>query len=115
MADITWDDVVLIAPELSTTDSDAQDLILAYVNEALAEAMFKANALKLARINLAAHMGTGVGLGMAAGPVISETEGGLSRTYAAPVMSSDLASTSYGRNLAFLFRTSKARMPVVLR
>lgn len=113
--DITWDDVVLLAPELVDFDDvDAQNLILAYVNDAFNTDSFKTASLKLARIYLAAHLATmssqgGVG---AAGPVISESAGGLSRTYADLASASgSFAGTPYADMLNWLIRTSKARYP----
>ncbi len=122
MSAITWDDVVALAPLLSTVDEDGQDIILAYVNEALDVRHFGGEAgtkTRLARIYLAAHFGTmsmpGAG-GSAAGPVISESAGGLSITYANMVSGSgsgSLQRTSYGAMFQFLLDTSTARLPVV--
>lgn len=122
MAAIAWADVTAMAPELATVDVGAQVTILAHVNAALSVSTFGGEAapkLRLARILLAAHYGTGVASGGAApaGPVVSESDGGLSRTYAQPgggdSAGSAWASTSYGRELAALIRSSAARLPVV--
>lgn len=123
MAAITWDDVLLFAPELSTFDSDAQDEILLFVNEEGIDVTQwggeDAQRLRLARIYYAAHIATASsqgGNGGAAGPVTSETAGGLSRTYAFASVASDLLldSTNYGRLLRMLMRQTIARAPVVL-
>jgi hypothetical protein len=118
--DITWDDVIVIASELADVAEGAQDIILAYVNGALSVSMFKPAALKLARIYLAAHIATVTaedGDGAAIGPVISESVGGISRTYAAisAVTRGDgFDATSYGQTFGFLVRTSRARLPRVI-
>ncbi len=118
MAEITWADVVAVAPELSTVASDAQDMIIAYVNDDVSPAAFGGETspkLKLARVYLAAHEGTLASQSGAgpAGPVTSETDGTIARSYAAG--STDNAShwnsTSYGRSYVALVRTSRARLP----
>lgn len=118
--DITWDDVAEVATELAddAVDPGAQDTILAYVNDAFNPNAFKDPAMKLARILLAAHVATMTALSGGsgvAGPVLSESAGGLSRTYADLVSgtSSGFTGTSYGDQLAFLMRTSRARWPRV--
>lgn len=116
---ITWRDVIAVASELSAVDEEAQFDLLAYVNNALAVAEFGgegAPALKLARVYLAAHMAT---IGPAssgaavAGPVISESAGGLSRSYAlvGGVTSGSFDTSAYGRVFADLVRRSPARAP----
>jgi hypothetical protein len=114
---ITWDDVIAIASELSTVAEDTQDAILAYANDALVESMFKPSALKMARVYLAAHMATvnpAFG-GSAIGPIVSESEGGISRSYAFVAGSSSFVGSTYGGMLQWLIDTSRARFPVVLR
>ncbi len=117
MADIVWTDVTDFASELSTVDSDAQVVILAYVNDALSVSAFGGETspkLKLARIYLAAHVGTlSRGGTPMAGPVTSETDGTIARSYAARAIAnpSDWDSTSYGQLYAALVRTSRARLP----
>lgn len=122
MAAIAWADVTAMAPELAAVDVGAQATILAHVNAALSVATFGGEAaprLRLARILLAAHFGTVALSGGAApaGPVVSESAGGLSRTYAQAsaggAADSAWSSTSYGRELAALIRSSAARLPVV--
>lgn len=115
---ITWADVVLLAPELSAIAVGAQTIILTYVNAAFDTTMFKTDALKMARIYLAAHLGTvtrwqGSAI---AGPVISESDGRFSRSYAVipQNISSSFSGTSYGVMLEFLIKTSRARLPAVL-
>lgn len=122
MAAITWTDVVDVAPALSTVDADAQTMILAYVNAELDVVMFGGEAApktKLARVYLAAHLGTLSRPGAsatAAGPVVSESAGGLSRSYANMVSSTSSAGlerTTFGTMYAFLVGTSLARAPRV--
>jgi hypothetical protein len=114
---ITWDDVVAIAPELSVISTDGQTIILEYVNSALVPSEWHGEGsafLRLARIYLAAHYGTitrqqGAG---PAGPVTSESAGGLSRSYAvlfAPGGSSSMDTTPYGRSYNSLLERSPAR------
>ena len=122
MADIAWSDVESFAADLSAVDADAQTDILAWVNDALVVADFGGETgpkLRLARIYLAAHSGTIVlrGGSGAAGPVVSESAGPLSRTYAAGVVSASdslLDTTSWGKMFSLLVRTSPARAPIVI-
>ena len=117
---ITWVDVTAIAPELagSALTTAAQDAILAFVNEAFVtgDATMGEGQLRLARINLAAHVATlekrrGSG---AAGPMIAESMGQVSRTYANIVQQRLFTGTSYGQVLDMLLRTSLARLPSVI-
>lgn len=117
---ITWDDVVALASEMTDVETDAQNLILDYVNSTLNESMFLPAALKLARIYLAAHLGTtplSGGGSTVTGPVLSEEVGGIKRTYAdvsAAIASGSLSDTTYGVTYQFLVRTSRARLPLVI-
>lgn len=123
MAAITWADVVNFAAELSGYPVAAQNDILAHVNTALDVSYFGGETgykLKLARIFLAAHIAAttplGGGGGAAGGAITSETVGGVSRSYAAPVnmSGSGYQSTSYGQTFDGLIRTSLARLPLVI-
>lgn len=112
MADITWDDVLAFASELSGVASAARSLILAYVNTNLKASVFGGEddaEYTLARIYLAAHMGTGAlpGEGGASGQVTSEAAGGLSRSYAvnnATGGNTDYEMTGYGKKFKALLR-----------
>lgn len=121
MADITWANVVAIASELVDVEPDAQTFILAHVNSALNPAMFGTAQYDLIRIYLAAHIGSfslPTSTGFSTGDVVSETVGGISRTYAVAAAASagdGLDGTSYGTLYAFLMRTSRGRLPRVLR
>lgn len=125
MAAITWDDVTAGAPALSSVDADEQTLILAYVNDLLDVTVFyggeDGSVVKLLRVYLARHFAVGGTLGGsgAAGPVISESAGGLSRTYAQQSASSlsgadDLDMTAWGRMARGIIRRSPARAGIVL-
>lgn len=125
MAAIAWEDVTAHASDLTTLDESAQDDVLAYVNDNVDPAKFggeTASRLKLARIFLAAHLGTVIlrkGT-PTAGPVTSETVGEVSRTYglfagATPGSGVDLSTTGWGREyLALIRRTAASRGPLVL-
>lgn len=115
MAAITWTDVTDIAAELASVGTNARTKILAFVNEALDETLF-ANGeadsrLHLARIYLAAHFGSGALAGSGssgpAGPITSESAGGLSRSYgsmAAAVAGGLVSGTWYGNQYLALIR-----------
>jgi len=118
VADLVWTDVTsAIAPELTTLTPEQEAAILGYVNEAfLNVSAFGTAQLRLARLTLAAHLGTlakrrGSGV---AGPLVSESMGGVARSYAADMTASAYASTSYGTILSGLLRASGARLPIVL-
>lgn len=116
MADINWDDVTAIAPELASFDATAQDFILEFVNDSFDSRDWKASALKLARIYLAAHVATisNQGGDLTAGPVISETVGGISRTYANVMTGVAFSGSTYADMLNLLISQSLARLPKVI-
>lgn len=121
MASITWADVLTMAPELSTVSAGGQTSILAYVNGALNVDEFvdgeDGAQLKLARIYLAAHLGT-LALpdvsGASSSIVTSESAGPLSRSYAQLSTSEAQSLTSYGSFFSELIRRTPARAPIVL-
>lgn len=114
--------VVDIAAELSVVDADAQTMILAYVNQALAVDEWGGEdspTYKLARVYLAAHYGTVTlqGGNGPAGPAISQTVGGITRIYMnnSPVGSDPvMGKTPYGNSFLSLLRRSPAKLPVVI-
>lgn len=122
MSDISWDDVLGVAPSLSSVSTLAQTDILAYVEENLDSSILEGDdgkAFRLARIYLAAHFGTvsQQGASGAAGPVTQETVDRLSRSYGQPyggVAADSLDSTAYGKAYRALIRRTIARAPVVL-
>lgn len=115
MASITWTDVTDHVAAMSSVGTNARTNILAHVNTCLVVDEFggeSAAKLKLARIYLAAHFGEVELSRGAGGTVISESAGGLSRTYAAPFQAtSELGLTAWGRQFLALVRTSPSRAP----
>lgn len=115
-ADITWDDVSGVAPELGGTkvDSAAQDRYLKLANKRVNQAHFPDEGdsdwttLQLARIYLAAHFAVVGGYGNVSGPIASESLGSSSTSYASSTSDSLLGSTQYGRAFSQLVRTSTA-------
>ncbi|MGN6103653.1 MAG: DUF4054 domain-containing protein [Kofleriaceae bacterium] len=102
IADVTKDEVIAFAPELATVSDGTWPSILAFINEIdmtyLGES---ANTTRLARIYLAAHiakMGKRAA-SSAAGPVTSESAGGIRRSYgfAALTDTHSLRTTNYGQ------------------
>lgn len=116
MAAITWADVIALAPEVATIPLGAQTDILAYVNSQLNVVTWGGEdsiQLRLGRIYLAAHLATiTVFGGSGAGPVVSESAGGLSRSYAQASTSG--ARTGYQDMFLELLRRTPARLPIVL-
>lgn len=122
MADITWTHVTNFAAELADVATDARTDILAHVNTCLDVATLGGEdsaLVKLARIYLAAHMGTlarPASTGEVAGPVTSESAGALARSYGSIAELSSGAlygSTEYGREFSRLVRP-KVAGPLVL-
>jgi hypothetical protein len=121
VAAIVWADVTAIATELTTVGDSARAMILEYVNgPAMDPDNFDGEAgytTRMARIYLAAHMGSSIGkgaAGAAGGPVTSESMGGLSRSYSTGSVASSAdstGSTDYGRRYEALVNTSLARLP----
>jgi hypothetical protein len=95
---ITWNDVLAIAPSLATgVSSGAQTIILAAVGKQVGSGQWDTLQTE-GQLALAAHMGILVKRSAGVvGPVISETVGPVTRTYA--LLSSalgSLGSTSWG-------------------
>lgn len=120
MPDVIWADVAAVDSGVATIEPWAQRLFLAEAN-ALNPAAFDGEAgprFKLARIFLAAHRGrrvVDVGASGAAGPVASESLGGMAVTYATPagggVGLEDFNLTAWGQQYLALCRTSpRARL-----
>jgi hypothetical protein len=112
MAAITWDDVIALAPEVADLSVTGQGFLLDYVNTYLNVSLWggeDSSRLRLGRIYFAAHLAaiTVEGGGSAAGPVISEKVGEISRTFANASMSTatGLGSTGYGRMFQLLMRS----------
>jgi Protein of unknown function (DUF4054) len=102
MSAIAWSDVAAATdndPIITAFASGGQTLILAVVNKALNVSLYDGedgDITKLARCFLAAHMAASAKLGVT-GAVTSESEGGISRSYAVPTGKSAYFTTSYGR------------------
>lgn len=112
MADITWQDVVDVAPKLANYSAGGQLKILALVNQDLSPADFGGvddPRFTLARVYLAAHLGTLSRF--AFGVITGESEGGVSRSYAIPPWA-NLRQTVFGQ--AYCDLLVAARAPVVL-
>lgn len=115
---ITWADVVGVAPASASVSAAGQALILEFVEEQL-DPVTWGNRLKAGQTYLAAHLATLPGVitalsggGGAAGPVVSESVGQLSRSYAnlTSAGSSRTSATStdmtpHGREYLRLVRT----------
>lgn len=122
MAAITWTDVSDLASELSAVATTARTLILALVNAKVDVESLDGEAgelTKAVRVYYAAHLGalSLQGSGAWTGAVVSESAGGLSRSYASnsPNGTSPLwDKTPYGQTLRALLRTSGARAPFAI-
>jgi hypothetical protein len=114
---IAWSDVTAIAPELSTVGSGSQNAILLFVNSTCVESEFGSKYTMGASL-LAAHFGTlSVRGDSVGGPVVSESVGGVSQSFAVfSPNGSDYAldSTSYGRMYRFILRNLACRFPSVI-
>ena len=120
--DIGTGDVLAIAPGLSKLDASTLLDVLAYVNE-LTDAGIGGGldgpTLRLARLNLAAHLGTAslLAKGGIAGPVTSESAGGLRRSYGflnTAATRQALAGTIFGQQYLGIIEQSLARVWVLL-
>lgn len=121
MAAIVWSDVTSVIPEMTAvTNVLAQTLALGIANTWWAVDEFdgeESALLKTMRILMAAHIALRFkpGTSGAAGPVIAESGGGLSVTYASALSSANnLSSTEYGRTINELRATRACRAWVVL-
>src|SRR5688572_16554556 len=103
-------DVLSVAPQLSTLPETAWVMILLFLNDF--DISCDPSLRKLALSLLGAHLGEVAGTTGASGTsgaVISETAGGLKRTYAQPTTSaatSDLSRTTYGQQYLALLQMS---------
>ena len=125
MAAIDWADVTAFVSGLSAVNSDAQDDILAHVNVILKVSEYddeEGVKTRLARIYLAAHMGTMglIGSSGSVGPIKKERAGNLEREYDSGSSSStattygDYGDTAYGRMFMAMTRTNPGRAPFVI-
>lgn len=116
MASIIWEDVAGVAPELGGTRMSliAQDMILQLANTYLAVDNWGGEAspkLKMARAYVAAHFATMQLRRGIPGAVASSAAGGLSRSYATPMlnMNTTMQLTGYGMLYIQLAKTTAAR------
>lgn len=92
---VTWADVVIVAPALSTLDVPSQNFFLTESLRQIDSDVWGEYAT-VGQIYLAAHMAT-LTLGAGSGPITSETLGQMSRSYAVPLwLKSSLALTRFG-------------------
>lgn len=103
MALTTKDNVLLIAPELSTASNDLWDLVLADVGDAISASVFGVKSERAARYWVAHNMTLLVdsSLAGASGPITKEKVGDVMREYAKIVSVSesekDYSRTGYGQ------------------
>lgn len=113
---IHWNTVLGVAPELGCIAIDTQIAILAFVNAEL-ESWPSGSRKDMASAYLAAHLATVSARGTvgAVGPVVSESMGGISRSFGAVAADASTWSQSpYGLLYASMIKTSIAhRMPGV--
>jgi hypothetical protein len=123
VSQITWADVVDQAPELADpkVSISAQTTLLAWANTTLNVAIWGGEdsaKLKLARVYLIAHVATLATKGgiQTAGPVVSQSEGGVSVSYANLMTSAGsgkMGGTTYGQLYEFLLSTTMAKLPII--
>jgi len=107
---IDWDNVLSVAPGMSSVNTDGRTMILAYVNEVVDFDTMGTGKGTLAASLLAAHFGT-MAIGSASaggGPVASESVGGISISYAVSTGMGGLGTTEYGRQYIELIKTVPA-------
>lgn len=122
LGDITWSDVTGVDPTLVTGVSAMyKALILDFINTRVNPDMFKgteSSTFRLARIFLACHFAQfpkASRSGGNRGPVVSQSEGGVSQSFAVTAMmtASALGSTEGGRAYQFLVQSSPAKVGFV--
>jgi len=113
-------DVLAIASELSVLSDQAWVDILTWVNEFDFTSLDTEQTVRMARIFLAAHLGTRAkraGSTGAVGPVISEAAGGVRRAYGQVSTTgtiNELGSSTYGMMLTTILSMSGAHGPFVV-
>lgn len=118
MAAIKWSDVDGLAAALSTLATEAQDAILLWVNAYFNPAAFGGEdsaRLKMARVFLAAHLGTMAPWGGVSGRVTSKTiaSNSASISYAQKLTTDGLELTEWGQMLRVMMAGSAySRMPI---
>lgn len=118
MVDIEMEDVLDFAAELSTVSANAWERILAFVNQITLTTLDSDEDRALARIYLAAHLAksTQGGSSLAAGPITSESVGGVRRSYGfvAASSSSALTTTRYGQMYLEILNSTMVGGPIVI-
>jgi hypothetical protein len=104
---ITWQDVVDIAPELSTIATGTQTKILAMVGRQVANVDNWGELIDDASAYLAAHLAT-LTQKLGNGPTASEGVGPLNRSYVSLLQFGMLGQTSYGIEYLRLARMTPA-------
>lgn len=118
MTDITDDDVLELAGELTTVSAEAWVWILAFVNQHDLTALDEdEDTAQLARIYLAAHIAkvTELGATVSAGPLTSESVGGVRRAYGlmSAASTDSLGTTRYGLMYLSILKSSAAHGPLL--
>lgn len=117
---VTWTNVTDQAPELARVSNGAQTAILKYVNTTIKVANFGSEAspkLFMARVMLAAHMGTISRRRGQPGARTAQSSGGVSESFtgvALTGLAALYATTAYGIEYVRLVGTSAARAGLVL-
>ena len=102
MATINRQDVIAIAPELSSVDSNLMNVLVEHIGPRVSDAAWGTEA-KYAACLLVAHAAT-LSLRGDRGALTSETVGEISRTYGAIGGNKSLRQTSYGVQYEELLR-----------
>ena len=118
---VSWDDVAALSPSLAAVSAEAQALIIAMVDRQVGEAQW-GDLFPDGQILLAAHLGaltlnTAGGSSQAVGPVVSQTVGPVSRSFAVLTTSGaagSFDSTTWGQEYARLRRMLPVRVGTVL-
>lgn len=102
---ISWTDVVAIAPHLSSTPVATQNAVLAMATRWVSDVSWGVHADD-GRTYLAAHLASSSVSGNQAGPILSETLGPMSRSYAGaglpPGVKGSLALSTYGATFKWM-------------
>lgn len=118
MADIVWDDVTNVAKDLAGVPAAFQTLAVNYANEAVNPDAFGgegSTTLTLARSYFAAHYAALWLRGAfgKAGLVSSQSEGGISQSFAAMTPTSPLSRTNYGDTFLAMAKRAPASVGFV--
>jgi hypothetical protein len=98
------------APDLAAANAARIPALIVLATARTSTRLFAANYQEAIALRVL-HMLVSDSRGGASGPVASEAEGGLSRSYAVQASQTDLQSTPYGQDLIRLGRAHGASMP----